>query len=683
MISLLVVGAALYLGALPGEEAYLKAREAEAKGHYADAQPFYGACAGEDPLLAPYARVRAAVCRGRAGDREGAAGELQQLLESLDAGPWNRMAKAELARLHMALKRPGDAVPLLDSVLNLPAIPRFLEPYQWDYADSLIASESTRSDGYALCQALLRDARTRKTRLDAAKRLAESPDVGQRLDAVHAYLLAGESHEAKKLMLIMTPALLLDKGRHEAQVLYLQGRLQAGGEGGAGRTALESVVQRFPKELPWANLALAYLARDVVSPSKGQPDLSLFDKLAAGYPGTQETGDAFWWLAQWFAGKDQREAAAGAYLRLAQVCPGHKLADDALFEAAALYRRLDKASRAIEILDSLAKAHPNGTRTAEALFEAGRLRESEGDHDGAVASYSGAARLVGDFYAHRAMERLNELKAATAADLRVSAGRSFIRPVPLGELPAPDYPTGLTGEPWFQRLAFFASHGFEEAEWEALDLVPRMVNGPDPGPCYRALADAGLTAMAIQVAEASGWGLKDGAPTLERLWVLYPRAYWDLVQCIARETGLDPFLILAVGRQESVFQSRVVSSAGATGVMQLMPATASWLAGVEPAVSGTHSANLTHPANSLRLGAYYLMRMIERNDANLVFALASYNAGPGNVAKWRRRVPTSDMEAFVEAIPFEETRGFVKKVLGNYAAYHSLYNGEQRVATAR
>ena len=682
MISLLVAGA-LWLSAFPGEETYLKARESEIIGRYADALPLYHTCAQEDPLLAPYARVRAAICRGRAGDREAAAEELRGLLQSLDAGPWMRMAQAELARLCLALKRPGEAVPLLDSVLNLPAIPRFLEPYQWDYVDSLIATEATRADGYALCQVLLRDARKRQTRLDAAKRLAASPEVGHRLDAVNTFLLAGDTGEAKKLMLLLTPALLLDGGRHKAQVLYLQGRLQLGGESRAGRQALEAVVKRHPNESPWANLALAYLARDVVSSSKGTPDLSLFEKLAKTFPGTPETGDALWWLAQWLSEKDKREAAANTYLRLAKLCPEHKLADDALIEAAILLRRLEKPSASLEVYDGIAASHPNGLRTAEALFEAGRLREAAGGREGAGASYGKAAPLVGVFYAHRAVGRLNELHVSTTADLRVSAGRSFIRPVPLGDLPSPDYPAGLRDEVWFQRITFFASHGFEEAEWEALALVPRMAKGPDPGPCYRVLADAGLTAMAIQIAEATGWGLKDGAPTLERLWVLYPRAYWDQVQCMARETGLDPYLILAVGRQESVFQSRVVSPAGATGVMQLMPGTATWLARVEPAVSEIHSGNLTRPGNSLRLGAYYLMRMVERNNANLVFALASYNAGPGNVAKWKKLTPTSDMEAFVEAIPYEETKGFVKKVLGNYAAYHSLYNAEPRLAAAR
>jgi soluble lytic murein transglycosylase len=69
--------------------------------------------------------------------------------------------------------------------------------------------------------------------------------------------------------------------------------------------------------------------------------------------------------------------------------------------------------------------------------------------------------------------------------------------------------------------------------------------------------------------------------------------------------------------------------------------------------------------------------MVERSGGNLVFATASYNAGPGNVDKWRRANPTRDMQDFIDAIPFTETRGFVKKVLGNYAAYRSIYGGER------
>ena len=156
------------------------------------------------------------------------------------------------------------------------------------------------------------------------------------------------------------------------------------------------------------------------------------------------------------------------------------------------------------------------------------------------------------------------------------------------------------------------------------------------------------------------------------LWLSlgWPPGFWALLIC--------PLLLLAVARQESTFRPRVQSHAGAVGLMQVMPGTADWLAKVEPAVTEEHVADLRNPANSMRLGAYYLMRMVDRSEGNLVFALGSYNAGPGNVDKWRKRGPVTDMAAFVEAIPFGETRGFVKKVLGNYAAYHSLYPDRAR-----
>ena len=69
-------------------------------------------------------------------------------------------------------------------------------------------------------------------------------------------------------------------------------------------------------------------------------------------------------------------------------------------------------------------------------------------------------------------------------------------------------------------------------------------------------------------------------------------------------------------------------------------------------------------------------RYLERRDGNLVYALASYNAGPGNCNKWKRRWPNASMETFVDNIPFSETKGYVKKVLGNYAAYKSLYGSK-------
>jgi soluble lytic murein transglycosylase len=167
--------------------------------------------------------------------------------------------------------------------------------------------------------------------------------------------------------------------------------------------------------------------------------------------------------------------------------------------------------------------------------------------------------------------------------------------------------------------------------------------------------------------------VNDGHPSTARRRVSYPRGYWPEVLKIGKEAGVDPYLVLAVARQESMFRPAIKSYAGATGVMQLMPGTAKHLAQKNPHITPEHAADLESPANSLRLGAYYLRSMLDRSKGNLVFALASYNAGPGNCDKWRAKFGSVDMETFIDSIPFFETREYVKIVLGNYAAYYSLY----------
>jgi soluble lytic murein transglycosylase len=104
-----------------------------------------------------------------------------------------------------------------------------------------------------------------------------------------------------------------------------------------------------------------------------------------------------------------------------------------------------------------------------------------------------------------------------------------------------------------------------------------------------------------------------------------------------------------------------------------MPATADLLAKGDPEVPRNTADNLENPLSSLRLGAHYLHHMLDRWQGNIAFALASYNAGPGNFAKWRKQFAKTDLETFIESIPFIETREYVKIVLANYAAYHSLY----------
>ena len=146
----------------------------------------------------------------------------------------------------------------------------------------------------------------------------------------------------------------------------------------------------------------------------------------------------------------------------------------------------------------------------------------------------------------------------------------------------------------------------------------------------------------------------------------FPLAFKDAVMQASTETSLTAAMIWSIIRQESAFNQQITSSAGAQGLMQLMPTTARQIA---------HKLHLRHvrhrlltPAFNIRLGATYLATMMAKFD-NLALAAAAYNAGPHRVNQWLKRTPIEDADAWIEAIPFHETRRYVQQVMAFVAVY--------------
>jgi soluble lytic murein transglycosylase len=153
-----------------------------------------------------------------------------------------------------------------------------------------------------------------------------------------------------------------------------------------------------------------------------------------------------------------------------------------------------------------------------------------------------------------------------------------------------------------------------------------------------------------------------------------PRAYESLVREVAARHGLDPNLLLAVMRVESVYQRRIVSYAGAVGLMQIMPRTGRLIASAVGRDDYT-TADLLDAETNLDFAAWYLASLIERFDGRLPLAIASYNGGPHNVRRWMREyAATMPLDAFLEFIPFDQTHRYVRRVLGHYAAYREQEN---------
>lgn len=153
---------------------------------------------------------------------------------------------------------------------------------------------------------------------------------------------------------------------------------------------------------------------------------------------------------------------------------------------------------------------------------------------------------------------------------------------------------------------------------------------------------------------------------------LYPLPYIETIETWSSKHQLNPLLVLSVIRQESRFEPKIRSSAGAMGLMQIIPATGKSVA----EKMGVKQYKLDNPKDNIKLGTWALDEMHDRYKNNSLYAIASYNAGSTIISKWLGERSFSDPDEFVENIPFEETQGYVKNVFGNYWNYLRLYNPE-------
>lgn len=155
-------------------------------------------------------------------------------------------------------------------------------------------------------------------------------------------------------------------------------------------------------------------------------------------------------------------------------------------------------------------------------------------------------------------------------------------------------------------------------------------------------------------------------------YALYPLPFMDAIASYSQERKLNPLLTIAIIRQESRFEPDIRSSAGAVGLMQMMPHTGELVSQkIELA-----KYNLDNPNDNINLGTWLLADLLQSHGNNSALAVASYNAGSGNTGQWLEGKGTIDTDEFIESIPFPETQDYVKQVLGNYWNYLRLYNPE-------
>ncbi len=423
------------------------------------------------------------------------------------------------------------------------------------------------------------------------------------------------------------------------------------------------------------------------------------------------------------------------WLALAGNFPESSLADDALFAAAEARRHAGDVEGARRLLERVVAEQESGDLAAESLFQLFRVELAKGHPRAGIKFLDQLeARKDGDgtdhekarYWRARALLASSEGETAEAREAAQKAARDDLlwlareRPLTyhgllarsrLAEL-APEMETALeTAEARrVQRLAKRAHRplhlgalgkdGHLKSAIEYLRLgqprdAARELSAIDRSPA-RSAGEAGhevLTLIADLYTRAGDLRaahnlvrtdlrslLRHPASTLavRAALLAYPLAFRAHIDQVATRASIPADLLQALMREESALDPRAVSPAGALGLTQLMPKTARGVAR-QLKLHGFGLSMLFEPAVNIRIGGTYLGQLYA-HFKNPALALASYNAGPGNVGNWVRAHGELPLDAFVEEIPLDETKGYVKRCLRSFAAYRYLYGaGPSRV----
>ncbi|WP_084155712.1 transglycosylase SLT domain-containing protein [Halomonas halocynthiae] len=277
----------------------------------------------------------------------------------------------------------------------------------------------------------------------------------------------------------------------------------------------------------------------------------------------------------------------------------------------------------------------------------GRALEQLGNSSEAQQAYANAATQR-EFFAFAAADRLEQPYALNLSDTTVS--KDLQRQVAA-------LPPVIRAE----ALLRINEPGLANSEWygAAAQLDPELARGMADYALQR-----GWPARLVQTTiAAKQW---DALP-----W-RFPEAYRDDFMNWGHTTGVDPYLLMAIARRESAYNPEALSPAGARGLMQLMPGTATQLSR-QLGIADPGPYGILDPALNIRFGSTYLHDMLNRYDNNRLAATASYNAGPGRVDRWLA-TSNGEFDLFVESIPFRETRDYVQAVLAYRVIFESLAN---------
>jgi soluble lytic murein transglycosylase len=452
-----------------------------------------------------------------------------------------------------------------------------------------------------------------------------------------------------------------------------------------------------------------------------------FQELIDAHPQNEHSTEAWLEMAEAYAWRDDVDRAVQTYNTFADENSQSPLAVTALWQAATLEMTSGDLRKAAESFRDLVARYPDDGGAPEALFRAALLEHRQADFRAARDDWQTLIRDYPDsragsaarfwlgkawlaleepsqarlafqaayewtptsYYGLQAADKLGEATVSAASTVFLTAtdpanAKAEVEDWLTTWLPITatatfaDLDPTIANSPSFRRGEALLIAGRRSDALAEFELI-KDAQWDDPLTMYQlalAFRDRGLFRLSIICAERLIWlspvTSRTEAPALiQRL--AYPLHYQDLIVTQARDHAVDPLLLFALIRQESLFEPSVSSHADARGLTQVIPTTGEWIAD-RIGWSDWDEDDLSLPYVNVQLGAWYLGLQLSTFQGEIIPALAAYNAGPGNAQKWLEETP--DLDLFVETMPFGESRRYIRNVYENYGHYRRLYRPE-------
>ena len=633
-----------------------RANELTEKKQYAEAVTAYRTASELLPSLKDWIAVFSAGASARAGDTAAVARRTADLDSTLMRDwVWRARVRAQREAGHSTR-----AIQLATTAAGRLPTPR-LKAQAWTMvADMQLERGDTAAARTSLVKALDEGPLT-DTALEAARRLSELPRLTARehLRIGRIYVTFGNTKRGFTSLQKFLDAKTGDAATERQVRMQIANAYFAAG----GYVDAERIYKKVAAASSGNDAAEALFQAGRAQYRRGTPEVGVatFRTVTERYPSTAAAVKALFMLGDLSHDVADDARAKQYYTTATKRSPGSEYAGTAFMRLGAMAMASGQVAEAQRIFIDYAAAHPNGPRHQQAVYWEARARMAAGDQDAGRKTLRQARDLDPfTWYGLRASELLGEPGIEHH----------------LGPVPVTAPPVQLAVAAALDRYDLLREVGWNEAASYELTRVRTMFRSALPA--QYALAEGLNARQQTTTAISVGRELlrNEGKWNDRLLRIIYPLPFEQSIIAHARSHQIDPYFMAALIRQESAFNPVATSGAGAIGLMQVMPPTGRVLAR-SLGIPEFNSNMLRQPEINLRLGSRYLADQIRAYGGRPDYVLAAYNAGPSRVARWRSFPEAADPDLFMERIPFEETRDYVRIVQLNARIYGALYGTQK------